>query len=216
MRISALKKTIHQTGFSLPEVIFSAALLSFLIASAIQLFMKSGITIRTATLSDAAYALIADDLANLKSETWKFACEDGTEGGFASSCTGNPNHADVPVAYKTGRKCTSAPCEVGELVQISALTDSCTNNNMASYMSTNHKNSDGQQVFAPGTKTLDWEENLPSGIASQYKSLGIVIQREISVNSTDQNQIDVTYTSGSPLSIKVNSSLVPQALSWCP
>ena len=44
------------------------------------------------------------------------------------------------------------------------------------------------------------------------------LQRTISVNASDQNQLDVAYTtnSGAPVAITLNASLVPQALSWCP
>ncbi len=201
------------SGFSLPEVMVSSALLALLVASSTQLYVNSGQTIRRGSARDAVYARIADDLEELRRETWRFACEDGT------ACTGNANHADIPVSYKTARQCTSAPCRNGELLQISALTAACTSRTLGAYMAGNHKDNSGAPVFPLSQSTsLDWTKNLPSGTPAPAQANGVSIQRTISSNATDQNQLDVAYTTNSdaPIAITLNASLVPQALSWCP
>jgi len=202
-----------QSGFSLPEVMVSSALLAFLVASSTQLYVNSGQTVRRGSARDAVYARIADDLEELRRETWRFACEDGT------ACTGDIDHADIPVLYQTARQCTSEPCGSGELLQISALTTACTGRTLGAYMAANHTNASDEQVFPlSASTTLDWTKNLPSGTAAPAQAKGVTIQRTISVNASDQNQLDVTYTtnSGAPVAITLNASLVPQALSWCP
>ena len=202
-----------QSGFSMPEVMVSSALLAFLVASSTQLYLNSGQTVRRGSARDAVYARIADDLEELRRETWRFACEDGT------ACTGNSNHADIPVSYKTARQCTSEPCGSGELLQISALTAACTDHTLGAYMAANHTNSGGETVYPlSGHTTLDWTKNLPSGTPTPPQAKGVSIQRTIAVNASDQNQLDVTYTTnpGAPVAITLNASLVPQALSWCP
>lgn len=197
----------------MPEVMVSSALLAFLVASSTQLYLNSGQTVRRGSARDAVYARIADDLEELRRETWRFACEDGT------ACTGNSNHADIPVSYKTARQCTSEPCGSGELLQISALTAACTDHTLGAYMAANHTNSGGETVYPlSGHTTLDWTKNLPSGTPTPPQAKGVSIQRTIAVNASDQNQLDVTYTTnpGAPVAITLNASLVPQALSWCP
>ena len=208
-----------QSGFSLPEVMVSSALLAFLVASSTQLYVNSGQTVRRGSARDAVYARIADDLEELRRETWRFACEDGT------ACTGNANHADIPVSYKTARQCTSAPCSNGELLQISDLTTACTNRTLGIYLANNHLNASDTKVFPQWnsttlseTTTLDWTKNLPSGTAAPAQANGVSIQRTVSVNTSDQNQLDVAYTTNTsaPVAVTLNASLVPQALSWCP
>lgn len=202
-----------QLGFSLPEVMVSSALLAFLVASSTQIYVNSGQTVRRGSARDAVHARIADDLEELRRETWRFACEDGT------ACTGNANHADIPVSYKTARQCTSTPCLNGELLQINDLTTACTNHTLGAYMAANHNDTSGAPVFPlTGSTTLDWTKNLPNGTAAPAQANGVSIQRTISANTTDQNQLDVTYTTNSdaPVAITLNASLVPQALSWCP
>ena len=204
-----------QSGFSLPEVMVSSALLAFLVASSTQLYVNSGQTVRRGSARDAVYSRIADDLEELRRETWRFACENGT------ACTGDAAHADIPVSYKTARQCTSTPCSNGELLQISALTAACTGRTLGTYMAANHNNSSGSPWFPlSGSTTLDWTKNLPSGTEDEKlaPTKGVTIQRTISVNASDQNQIDVSYTtnSGAPAAVTLNASLVPQALSWCP
>ena len=202
-----------QSGFSMPEVMVSSGLLAFLVASSTQLYLNSGQTIRRGSARDAVYARIADDLEELRRETWRFACEDGT------ACTGNANHADIPVSYKTARQCTSTPCRNGELLQISALTAACTNRTLGAYMASSHNDTSGAPVFPLSQSTsLDWTKNLPLGTPAPAQANGVSIQRTISENTTDRNQLDVTYTTNSdaPVAITLNASLVPQALSWCP
>ena len=167
----------------------------------------------TALIRDAVYARIADDLEELRRETWRFACEDNT------ACTGEEEHADIPVSYKTARQCASTPCSNGELPQISDLTAACSSDTLGSYMAANHINSSGQPWFPlSASTTLDWTKNLPAGTAAPPQATGVSIQRTISVNTSDENQLDVTYNTNSnaPVAITLNASIVPQALSWCP
>ena len=64
------------------------------------------------------------------------------------------------------------------------------------------------------------DQNLPSGTEDEKlaPTKGVTIQRTISVNASDQNQLDDAYTTNSsaPVAVTLNASLVPQALSWCP
>ena len=204
-----------QSGFSLPEVMVSSALLAFLVASSTQLYVNSGQTVRRGSARDAVYARIADDLEELRRETWRFACENGT------ACTGDVDHADIPVSYQTARQCTSTPCSNGELPQITALTAACTGRTLAAYMAANHNNSSGEKVFPlTGPEKVSWTKNPTPGTEDKEpaQAKGVTIQRTISVNASDQNQLDVAYTtnSGAPVAITLNALLVPQALSWCP
>ena len=88
-------------------------------------------------------------------------------------------------------------------------------------MAANHNNSSGEPWFPlSGSTDLNWTKNLPSETEDEKlaPTKGVTIQRTISVNASDQNQLDVAYTtnSGAPVAITLNASLVPQALSWCP
>ena len=197
-----------QSGFGIIEVLVSTAILSFLLASSIILYFNSAQAVRKGSARDAVYSRIADDLEELRRETWRFACEDG------SSCTGDPEHADIPASYKTSRQCTSEPCDSGELLQISALTAACSDNTLGSYMAANHKNSNGEPWFPlSGSTTLAW----PAGNEVLGQTSGVTIQRTIALNATDPNQLEVTYAtnSGALIPITLNASLVPEALSWC-
>ena len=198
-----------QSGFGIIELLVSTAILSFLLASSIILYLNSSKAVRKGSARDAIYSRIADDLEELRRETWRFACEDGT------GCTGEPEYADIPSSYKTSRQCTSQPCDSGELLQISALTSACSNKTMGSYMATNHKNSAGELWFPlSGSTTLDW----PDGNDVLGQTSGVTIQRTISLNTSDSNQVEVAYTAnaGGLVAITLNASLVPEALSWCP
>ena len=207
-----IRNSTH-SGFSLLEVMVSSFLLAILVASSTQLYMTSGQAVRRGSIRDAVYARIADDLEELRRETWRFACEDNT------ACTGEEEHADIPVSYKTARQCASTPCSNGELPQISDLTAACSSDTLGSYMAANHINSSGQKWFPlSASTTLDWTKNLPAGTAAPPQATGVSIQRTISVNTSDENQLDVTYNTNSnaPVAITLNASIVPQALSWCP
>ena len=59
-----------QSGFSLPEVIVSSALLAFLVASSTQFYVNSGQAVRRGSIRDAVYARIADDLEELRRTAW--------------------------------------------------------------------------------------------------------------------------------------------------
>lgn len=218
MKIPGKARVNAESGFSMPEVLISSTLLAFVVASSTQLYVNSGQTIQRGSARDAVYARIADDLEELRRETWRFACEDGT------ACTGNPDHADMPVRYKTARRCTEAPCEPGELVRIQALTSACSTHTTAAYMAANHKDLNNVLVFplvasASGTPTIvSWTANLPTDSEAPPQAKGIRIERRIMLNNTDGNQLDVNYSTSeeSSISIQLNAALTPQALSWCP
>jgi Tfp pilus assembly protein PilV len=213
--MNPIKTTTNQTrnGFSMPEVLVSSALLAFIVASSTQLYVNSGKTIQRGSARDAVYARIADDLEELRRESWRWACEDGT------ACTGRADQSDIPVAYKTGRKCTTAPCPAGELLQIPELSNACLTKTTAAYMAAHHT-VDNILVFpiASSPTILSWTKNLPSGTAASAQTNGINIERRIKLHENDGNQLDVTYntSSGSPVSVTLNAALTPQALSWCP
>jgi type II secretory pathway pseudopilin PulG len=212
----------HQTrtntsdrGFSIPEVLVSSALLAFLVASSTQLYVNSGKTVQRGSARDAVYARIADDLEELRRETWRFACEDGT------ACTGNPDHSDIPVAYKTARNCAETTCTTAQVTETAGLTAACTSRTLAAYMAANHKGAGNTAVFPLTSATptvLSWTTNLPTGTQAAPQTNGVTIERRITLNSADSNQLDVAYSTsaGSPISVSLNASLVPQALSWCP
>ena len=219
MRAHRTQLESHASGFSMPEVLISSALLSFLVASSTQLYVNSGRTVQRGSARDAVYARIADDLEDLRRETWRFACEDGT------ACTGRSEHADMPVAYKTARKCAQMPCAAGELLQVPELTAACSGT-MSAYMAEHHTldgTAGGTKVFPVLSDTnsaptlLDWSKNLPSSASAPPQTARISIERRLTLNA-DQNQLDVAYntSSDSPISVSLNASLVPQALSWCP
>jgi Tfp pilus assembly protein PilV len=215
-------------GFSMPEVMVSASLLALVVATSAQVYTRSGITLQKGSLRDAVHARIAEDLEELRRESWRWACEDGTEGNpwvqtadgateegtspLSTSCTGKSDDADKPVAYKTGRQCSTAPCNPGELEQIGYLVSACDTRTTAERMQT-----DKPLVFPSGPTALNWSKNLPEG-ATPAAEKWATIQRTISVNANDANQLDVTYTTSdnSPTQVTVNASLVPQALGWCP
>jgi hypothetical protein len=213
----------------MPEVMVSASLLALVVATSAQVYTRSGSTLQKGSLRDAVHARIAEDLEELRRESWRWACEDGTEGNpwvytadgltteesnvsLSTSCTGKTDDADKPVAYKTGRQCSTTPCNPGELLQIPLFVNACDTRTTASQMK-----SDKPLVFPSGPTTLNWSKNLPDG-ATPTAANWATIQRTISVNSNDANQLDVTYTTSasSPAKVTVNASLVPQALGWCP
>ena len=222
-------RTSHSGGFSLPEVMVSASLLALVVATSAQVYMGSGRTLQKGSLRDAVYARIADDLEELRRGSRIWACEDGiggnpwvpaTGGGttmgatpLSTACTGRSADADKPVAYKTGRRCSTSPCPAGELLQISSFTNACDNRNTAEVMA-----QDNTELFPLNASTnLNWTKNLPTGSPIPPQANWATIQRTITLNA-DKNQLDVTYTTSadSPSQVTVNASLVPQALSWCP
>ena len=215
MKRSQTRVNSTDRGFSIPEVLVSSALLAFVVASSTQLSVNSGKTVQRGSARDAVYARIADDLEELRRETWRFACEDGT------ACTGNPDHSDIPVAYKTGRNCAEATCTVAQQTETAALTSACSSRTLAAYMAANHTGSGNTPVFpltSATPTTLDWTTNMPSGTQAPPQANGVSIERRITLNAADNNQLDVAYDTGtgSTLSVNLNASLVPQALSWCP
>ena len=215
MKRRQTRSNTSDRGFSIPEVLVSSALLAFVVASSTQLYLNSGKTVQRGSARDAVYARIADDLEELRRETWRFACEDGT------ACTGNPDHSDIPVAYKTGRDCTQTTCTASQQSESAALTAACSNRTLGAYMAANHTGSGNTPVFpltSSTPTTLDWTTNLPSGTQAPPQANGVSIERRITLNAADNNQLDVAYATGagSTVAVNLNASLVPQALSWCP
>ena len=213
-RCSPRRNSKASAGFSLPEVLVSSALLAMLAASSAQLFMNSGTTLQRSGLRDAVNARIAEDLEALRRETWRWACEDGSEGGSATACTGLSRDADKPVAYKTGRSVFTSLSELARYKTACGLTASGSRipQTTAALMQQEHTLADGSKAFPSGSTNLSWGSSLPSHTSA------VVIQRQITVNPSDGNQLDVSYatTTASPVQIKLHASLTPQALNWCP
>ena len=213
-------------GFSMPEVMVSSAILALVVANSASLYIRSGKNIQEGSLRDAIHARIVDDIEEVRRESWMWACEDGNDGNpwvisgntttesstqLKTACSGNAADIDIPVAYKTGRTCSTTPCIPGELEQIPALTTACLNNSLGTLMKSD--------LFPGDTaSTLSWTKNLPTGTAAAPHTASIDISRTISVNSASGNQLDISYSTSpsSLVQVKVNTSIVPQALSWCP
>jgi len=216
----ASKTRASGSGFSMPEVLVSSALLAFVVASSTQLYINSGSTIRSSSLRDAVDARIAEDLEELRRESWRWACEDGSENGIATACTGSTADADKPVAYKTGRSVYSTLPEIARYKQACGFASNSTRipQTTAALMKQERMQSDGSPAFPSGPVTLSWTKNLPTNTAAPAATTSVSIERTISVNPSDQNQLDVSYktTASSAVQISLNASLTPQALSWCP
>jgi len=212
--------SIGRLGFSLPEVLVSPALLAMLVASSTQLYMNSGTTMQRTEMRDAVNAGIAQDLEALRHETWRWACEDGSEGGSPTACTGASGDADKPVAYKTGRSVYSTYSELARYKSACGFNSSGNRipQTTAALMQQEHRLADGSLAFPSGSTTLSWTGRLPSNSNPAPHTTRVLIQREIAVNPTDGNQIDVTYTTSanSPVQTSLHASLTPQALNWCP
>jgi len=214
------KKQARRGGFSMPEVLVSSALLAFVVASSTQLYINSGSTIQKSSLRDAVNARIAEDLEEPRRESWRWACEDGSEGGIPTACTGSTADADKPVAYKTGRSVYSTFAELPRYKQACGFGSSSTRipQTNAALMQQERTLPDGSKAFPTGPITLSWIKNLPANTTTPAHTASVNIQRTITVNSLDQNQLDVSYstTVNSPIQVSLNASLTPQALSWCP
>lgn len=207
-------------GFSIPEVLVSSALLALVVASSTQLYINSGSTIQRSSLRDAVNARIAEDLEELRRESWRWACEDGSEGGIATACTGSTADADKPVAYKTGRSVYSTFSELARYKQACGFGTNSTRiaQTTAALMQQERTLPDGSLAFPSGPVTLSWTKNLAANSVAPANTGSVNLQRTITVNSSDRNQLDVSYstTASSPVQVSLNASLTPQALSWCP
>ena len=220
------KQPSNSQGFSMPEVMVSSALLALVVANSASLYIRSGKNIQDGSLRDAIHARIVDDIEEVRRESWMWACEDGSGGNpwvisgnttaegstqLKTACSGSAADVDIPVAYKTGRTCSTAPCAQGESKQIPALTTACNTNSLGALMKS--------ELFPGDTaSSLNWTKNLPTGALAAPHTASIDISRTISVNSSSGNQLDISYSTNasSPVQVTVNTSIVPQALSWCP
>ena len=219
-------------GFSMPEVLVSSALLAFVVANSASLYIRSGKNIQEGSLRDAIHARIVDDIEEVRRESWMWACEDGlgdenpwiaientTIPGptpLKTACSGESADIDIPVAYKTGRTCSTKPCPEGEILRIERYNNACTNNMLAAEMLADKQNESPKKLATP--TELKWTKNLPIGATAAPHTSSVNITRTISVNSSSGNQLDISYSSSasSPVQVRVNTSIVPQALSWCP
>lgn len=214
----------HDSGFSMPEVMVSSILLTMVVLNSTNIYMRSQGSLRNTSLRDAVNARIAQDLEDLRNRSWRFGCEDGLDisssdlsnlrtqypglsdtqlrDNIASSCTGDMRYADRPTAYKSGRSPNGAPAPLTE------YTNHCSANKMAVLMQSK------DSAFASGIQTLALASNSQNAALA---TANISINRTISLDATDQNRIIVSYStaSGSPVSVKMNTSIVPQALGWC-
>jgi len=194
-----------EAGFSLPEVMVSSLLLAMISANAAQLYLQSGQTIRRSSLQDSVQARVADDLEALGRESARWACEPGT------SCSGKTEDADEPVNYQTGRTCSGPSCPSETPPIITSYKSSCDNNSLAQLMQQEHKRGNGDLAF-PANTMLSWDPGL-----SNLHTLPN-IQRTITVDENDQNQLVVSYTTTGEGRIKESfqAVLTPDALAWCP
>lgn len=204
----------QQSGFSLPEVLVSSALLAMVVVNSSQVYLQSGQTLNRSSLRDASYALIAEDLDNLRRETWRWACESG------SGCTGQAADADQPVAYKTGRSGSDVIASYRQACGF-ASNGSRTPQTLASLMLSEVQLSQ-PALFptpaiqdAPSLLLLPWsKEDEAPPVHSHF----VTIQRTLEVNADDANQLDVSYstTENSKIKVELKASLTPEALAWCP
>lgn len=190
-------------GFSMPEVMVSSILITLVVANSTSLYMRSQGSLRSTSLRDAVNARIAADLEELRSGSWRFGCEDGTEAGTTSTaCTGLPADADKPVAYKTGRAPNGTPAPLSDYQQ------ACTNNTLASLMQTKDSRfKSGKQILPLATSTQN----------AALATSNVSIERTISLDPNDRNKLNISYATplGSPVRVYMNSTIVPQALGWC-
>ena len=190
----------QQSGFSLPEVLVSSALLAMVVVNSSQVYLQSGQTLNRSSLRDASFALIAEDLDNLRRDTWRWACESG------SGCTGQASDADQPVAYKTGRSGSDVIASYRQACGF-ASNGSRIPQTLASLMLS--------EVDAPSLLILPWSKEDEAAPAHSHF---VTIQRTLKVNAVDANQLDVSYstTEDSKIKVELKASLTPEALAWCP
>lgn len=195
-------------GFSLPEVMVSSILVALVVTNSTNLYMRSQGSLRSTSLRDAVNARIAADLEDLRNRSWRFGCEDGTQGSsISTACTGNSQDADRPVRYKSGRAAGAGPTPLQEYQD---ACDAAPNiNGMAALMQTKDPR------FQNGTTTLQLASN---GENRALASSNVSIQRTIRLDNADRNKLHITYatTDGAPVRVRLNSTIVPQALGWCP
>lgn len=198
------------TGFSLPEVLISSLLLSMVVLNSTSIYTRSITAIRSVSLRDATYSLIANDIAILRAKTWRFGCEGLHDDGSpvvtppspdpkAASCTGFSRDASDPLAYKSGRSTLEEPYK-----------NACAEKSMAqAFMSSMSLTS------SLAGEPLSWTSNsftigsLPAGLKD------VTVIRKITPIS---NRLEISYqtTTNSPVRIQIKTSLVPQASRWCP
>lgn len=187
----------------------AATLTSGLAISSATMSLSRDTSLRGMSLRDAAHARIAEDLQELRQRSWRFGCEDGTEGStISTACTGRPQDADKPVRYKSSRSPGGTP------TPIAAYQQACVADTMGQLMQSRDSR------FSNGTQTLALATTDPNAMDrnAALASANLTIQRTISLDSVDKNKLHITYTtpSGAPVTVKMQSTLVPQALGWCP
>ena len=169
---------------------------------------QTGATLTKASLRDAAQARIAEDLNKLRREAVAWGCDTTT------SCSGTPSTFNIPTRYLTetsdNLSCSNKSTALN-MVQDSDASlfpegfsqhDNDTNNNIET---------------AAMVYTLDWASD-----EAKYAQQ-INIQRTIDVKRyedgsiEDGNELIVQYstTDDAKVSVKMNSVLIPTALSRC-
>lgn len=198
-------------GFSMTEVMVAGSLTAGLAVSSATMTLSRYTSMQGMSLRDASHARIAEDLQNLRQLSWRFGCEDGdlTDGSNVSSaCTGRPQDADKPVRYKSSRSPGGTP------TPIAAYQQACQTDTMAQLMQSKDSR------FDSGTQTLALVSTDPNAIDrnAALASANLTIQRTISLDSADKNKLHITYTTppGAAVKVKMHSTLVPQAVGWCP
>lgn len=181
----------------------AATLLAGLASSSTALLLSSRTTVNTASLRDATLARIAADLEQLRQYSWRFACEDGSDGGTSTACTGQTSDADKPVKYKTAR--VAGGSTASSPPPLTALAEACRTQSMAKTMQ-----QQAGSALPGGPTPLPLISALP-GVSR------LALTRTIQVDPLDANRLNITYSTaaGAPVSVRFHATLIPQAVGWC-
>jgi hypothetical protein len=209
------------------EVLIASIVLALVVISTTRLYVVSTQNIQTTSLRDAVNARISEDLEELRRESWSWACEGGKEADNSQSsingaCTGLLADADKPLAYKTGRCDPSVVvCNPDSPPVLARYKQACgfgTNGTRITQTTAQLMQQEKPNEFPAGPTTLPWNTNRTTTAALPSYLTAISIQRTITVDPTDKNQLNIYYytASNSPIQVEMRSSLVPQALGWCP
>ena len=178
------QKVEYTNGFSMPEVLISSSILMMIVAGTAKSQINSiGIT-AISSQHNAVQSLVSEDIDRLRRETFHWMYKP------AAACTGDPQHADIPMRYLTDKNSTlgqdGGHCEKKTLAE-----------NMVS---------DQPQIF-PATDGVEWNATAPAN------EKNMIISRKI---KADCNELTVRYlTSGGIKDFTSTTKLVPQAIHWC-
>lgn len=168
----------------MPEVLISSSILMIIVAGTAKSQINSIKIFASSSLNNAVQALISEDIDSLRRETFRWMCKPAT------ACTGDPQHADIPMRYLTDKN--SALGQDGGHCEQKTLAE-----NMVS---------DQPQIF-PATDRVEWNATAPAN------EKNMIISRKI---TADGNELIVRYsTSDGTKDFTSTTKLVPQAIHWC-